>query len=438
MFVDGIVERALNFGSQTLMDDAYVGIEKALHVSNNKNNMGISKGMAVIQEELQGIAVCHNWPCPERKDNQLQPRHLEEFHGTTLFDQFARVVCKTDCIVRKEVFETWAMALHVHDHFPESTRFTDIAAGHGLLSWALLLLNEERTAICIDRRMPKTADKLRKGFLRKWPNLEDRWDYVEGKLEFIEPAPSTLLVGVHCCGPLSDKIVDLAILGNSPLALVPCCHTVRQLTKEQRQDIRNECYTLADFVDSLRIQRLRDANFDVIEGSIPKEFTPKNRIILGTPPHKDHHPTVQTPVDNDTIAQLARGVPEFTIPVGDTPEAKASVRSIAGRDAANLRKGHSRSLCLSLFQPPGPEPLTPDQIAVVANTLREDVAAWSSFVDKEGFLYKDGRICRTYRLIYRTKGEDVMTKEHAKEVHIELCHRIPVVFPGAEVRQIPR
>lgn len=400
--------------------------------------MGTSKGMAIIQQELQGIAVCHNWPSPDRKNNQLQPRHLEEFVGDTLFDQFARVVCKTDCIVRKELFETWAMALHVHDHFQASHRITDIAAGHGLLSWALLLLNSERTAVCIDRRMPKAAEKLKSKFLKKWPELEDRWDYVEGKLEFIEPAPSTLLVGVHCCGPLSDKIVDLAILGNSPLALVPCCHTVKSLTKEERQNVKNQCYTLADFIDGNRIQTLREAEFDVVEGSIPKVFTPKNRIILATPPHKENHPTPQqTPVDNDTISQHARGIPEFAIPVGDTVEAKTSVRSLAGRAAANLRRGHSRSLCLSFFQPPGPAALTPEQVALVANELREDITAWSGFVDKEGVFYKDGRLCRTYRLIYRSQGEEVLSKQEAKEVHIELCHKIPEVYPDIEVRQIP-
>jgi hypothetical protein len=397
-----------------------------------------SKGMAVIQNELQGIAVSHNWPCPERKNNQLQPRHLKEFEGDSLFDEFARAVCKSDCIVRKELFETWAMALHVHDHFQAIQRITDIAAGHGLLSWALLLLNAERTVVCIDRRMPKAAEKLRTVFSNRWPNLEDRWDYVEGKLEFIEPSPSTLLVGVHCCGTLSDKVVDLSIKGNAPLALVPCCHTARFLSKEQRQEIKIQSYTLADLIDQHRAQKLKEAGFDVVEGSIPKAFTPKNRIILANPPQNKNIQTQQTLVDNDSIAKVPRGIPEFTIPVADTAESKASVRSIAGRAAAYLRRGHPRSLCLSLFQPPGPETLTNDQIASVANTLRSDIAAWSSFEDKEGFLYRDGRISRTYRLVYRSKGEEVLTKQEAKEVHIELCHKVPIEYPGAEVRQIPR
>jgi hypothetical protein len=399
--------------------------------------MGSSKGMAVIQNELQGIAVSHNWPCPERKNNLLQPRHLKEFVGDSLFDEFARTVCKSDCIVRKELFETWAMALHVHDHFQAILRITDIAAGHGLLSWALLLLNAERTVICIDKKMPKAAEILRKVFSDKWPNLEDRWDYVEGKLEFIEPSPSTLLVGVHCCGTLSDKVLDLSIKGNAPLALVPCCHTARSVSKEERQEIKNQTYTLADLIDQHRTQKLKEAGFDVVEGSIPEVFTPKNRIILAYPPQQNKNiQTQQTLVDNDSIAKVPSGIAEFTIPVADTPESKASVRSIAGLAAAYLRRGHPRSLCLGLFQPP--VELTNDQIASVANTLRSDIKAWSSFDDKEGYLHSDGRISRVYKVVYRSKGEELLTKQQARELHIELCHKVPVAYPGAEVRQAPR
>ncbi|CAJ1951214.1 unnamed protein product [Cylindrotheca closterium] len=446
-----------------------------------------ARGLAVIKEELQGIAVAHNWPCPDRKNNHLQPRHIEEFeldsveqNGTeasyfaTLFLRFARVICKADCVVRKELFETWAMALHVHDHFPDVLRFADMASGHGLLSWALLLLNENRTGICVDVRMPKSAEKLRDAFCAEWPHLEDRWDFVEGKLEYVEPAPSTLIVGVHCCGPLSDKVVELAIKGKSPLALVPCCHTNKHLSKEQRQDILKQSWTLADWIDKHRIDRLEEAKFEVVEGTIPKVFTPKNRIILATPPPVPDNlittvwketkkvpvnsseeskmeqkqqdapeedtslPPPQSIIDNEAICRIPFGLPAFAIPIADIPSSHESIRRISGRDAANLRKGHPRTLSLSLFQPPSPEALTPDQVATVANALDENVCVWGSYVDKEGFIYKDGRMCRTYRLTYRKKGEEVLNKAEAKELHIQLCHKIEEVYPGSQVRQFPR
>ena len=42
----------------------------------------------------------------------------------------------------------------------------------------------------------------------------------------VRPTPDTLLVSVHACGSLTDYVLDLAIEGRSPVAVVPCCHRV--------------------------------------------------------------------------------------------------------------------------------------------------------------------------------------------------------------------
>jgi hypothetical protein len=80
-----------------------------------------------------------------------------------LFDEFASAICHANVIPRKEVFETWSAALHIHSSYfgDDSTTMTmnahddewnavvpvrrvvDVAAGHGLLAWALLLLDDE-------------------------------------------------------------------------------------------------------------------------------------------------------------------------------------------------------------------------------------------------------------------------------------------------------
>ena len=424
--------------------------------------MSNSKGLALLQKELEDLAISHDFPRQSKKhnNNSLQPRHVEEFNGNTLFDQFARAVCESNCVPRKELFETWATALHVHDFFPEDWRFADLACGHGLLSWALLLLNMERTAICIDRRMPKSADKIRNVMIQKWPNLDERWNFIEGKLESIEPAPSTLLVGVHCCGTLSDKVVDLSIKGNSPLVLVPCCHTFKGLAKETKKEIKDLCWNLTDYLDSKRIERLSDAGFEVDESQIPKVFTPKNRIILAKPSKegneisrrlgssslgqeeeekvedipKEKKPPIEMP-NNDSVSRIP-GFAEFVIHLDDSPEAKQSIQSMSGREAANLRKGPARPLGLSLYVTT--DTLTAEQVSELANSLRETIVVWVDTKDKEAKLHRNGKLCKTFRLVYRTKGEEILTKDMAKEVHVELCERIPETFQGVEVRQIPR
>ncbi|KAL3933234.1 MAG: hypothetical protein SGARI_003751, partial [Bacillariaceae sp.] len=270
-----------------------------------------------IQQHLETLAAKHKLRGKCR--NFLQARHLkDEFVVATaegssnaadddddalgpLFTDFARTVCKADAIPRKELFEAWAMALYVHNHFPEERRIADLACGHGLLSWALMYLDdhyeqqeqsneniEPRSAVCIEKRMPFSVEKLQGAMTQRWPNFDGRWDYVEGHLERIVASPSTLLVGVHCCAALSDRVLDLSIAANAPLALVPCCHTHKCLTKEQRKNkkaiLQEHNCTLSEFIDNNRIQRLKDAGFNVQEKLIPSVITPKNRIILATPP----------------------------------------------------------------------------------------------------------------------------------------------------------
>ena len=101
-----------------------------------------------ISIQMEELAVAHGMPCGKRK--MLEPRNVQEFAGDSLFYHFARTVCKANAIPRKELFETWTMAIHVYDKFPETRRVADLTCSHGLLSWALLLLyndmhNESKT-----------------------------------------------------------------------------------------------------------------------------------------------------------------------------------------------------------------------------------------------------------------------------------------------------
>ena len=154
---------------------------------------------------------------------KLRQRHLQLFNrtddgtGTTdhVFDQFAQAVCNAGVTARKEVFETWASALHIYSSFLRDdgsdemktiNRVADIASGHGLLSWALLILDDEHqkskeqvadgnlplplTVFCLDVKMPRSAERIQSAMIQQWPHLEDRFDYVEGRLEQLIPHTS--------------------------------------------------------------------------------------------------------------------------------------------------------------------------------------------------------------------------------------------------------
>ena len=310
------------------------------------------------------------------------------------FRELGRVTCQAGVVNRKEFLETFAAAWEIHSHFSPVRRLADLAAGHGLLSWCLLVLDElgyedegkandnnhqqerPRTVVCVDRRMPPAAAAIATAMLHRYPQLQERWTYIQSDLTAILPDPSCLLVSVHACGTLSDLLVRLAISYKAPLAMVPCCHTVNQeqwgyqphplsgLTadavvalvetkkKQQRQHQRQQQTsqpkavntsttstqaTLAEVVDGIRCQTLRTAGFAVHEVMLPAQFTPRNRLVLGNPPPPSSqeipvavgydHEDQSTPESGETDQALHNGTTTTppkqslrSIPLADHPE----------------------------------------------------------------------------------------------------------------------
>ena len=90
-----------------------------------------------------------------RRRQILEPHHADEIitksktnsHRDTFesknFQDYVKVVCSTSSIPRKELYEAWASAVLIQQYFPRERRIADLACGHGLLSWALLLLDLE-------------------------------------------------------------------------------------------------------------------------------------------------------------------------------------------------------------------------------------------------------------------------------------------------------
>jgi hypothetical protein len=425
-----------------------------------------------IQAQLESLAQKHGMPHVNRARNILHPRHIrDEFHidatidngknhETNLFHEFSKAVCMAGAIPRKELFEAWAVAMYVHYHFQphQSRRVADLACGHGLLSWALLLMDRSgtRTAICIDRTMPKSSEKLANSMLQHFPQLSGRWDFVEGDIHAIDPSSSTLLVGVHCCGTLSDAVIDLAVFAKAPLALVPCCHTRKCLTVDEKISLRSllnaNNTTLSDFIDSNRIQRLSKLGFEVCQKAIPAAFTPKNRIILAIPPREVKRGLTSFVECTDTETTSSPPIPKFFIPLADTVDAKSVVRELSGRNAADRRRRlPPPNLCLSLFLP-SEDSFFREQL----NSLSDSVSRNSREVDGHGkisqitthvehvgeaFSYPNGLYARTFRIHYQVQDQTGLlpqvTKIKAKELHEELCRRIPLVFEGVDLRQVP-
>lgn len=303
-------------------------------------------------------------------------------------------------VPRKEFLETFAAAAFIHRKFPHIRRIADLAAGHGLLSWFLLALDPSRTAICVDRRMPPSADVIAAAMVQRFPELKERWSYVQGDLSSLVCHSSTLLVSVHACGTLSDLLVDMAISSGSSLAIVPCCHTV-QVEKGYRPHVlsgmdaedvvalvasqKNETTTIGDIVDGVRCRALERAGYEIEEVMIPEVFTKRNRLLLGVAAGagmgtgmddcnlnrggEQHYTSTSTSTSRVVTKKQTmfferekesetKNHMDLVIPIGDDPESIAYCHSIGGRAQATARmlqqipKHFSPTLNLSIWLVP--------------------------------------------------------------------------------------
>ena len=131
---------------------------------------------------------------------KLRPMHAHLFDQAghpQLLAEVGRTVCTAEVLPRKELYEAWEVATRVDAAFPSATRVADLAAGHGLLAWLLLLLARQeglpRSAVCVDVRMPASAERLGDAITRRFPEVAADLHYVEGGIEAIEASPSVLL-----------------------------------------------------------------------------------------------------------------------------------------------------------------------------------------------------------------------------------------------------
>jgi len=210
---------------------------------------------------------------------RLTERDLGRFSGSTLFERLARAVCLAGCLPRKELYEAWEMARRIRRRF-RGGRIVDFAAGHGLLSHALLILDDSSPgALLVETAPPKSAARLHAVLVEAWPRLAGRVTWANRPLESVPLIAGDLVVSSHACGGLTDLVLDSAATARARVAVLPCC-----------QDLAlNQSGSLSGWVDKslavdvMRAVRLEQRGYHVWTQTIPAAITPKNRLLLGEP-----------------------------------------------------------------------------------------------------------------------------------------------------------
>jgi SAM-dependent methyltransferase len=211
--------------------------------------------------------------------NRLNHRHLSRFNGDSLFDRIARAVCHAACLPRKELYEAWEVARRVRRRF-RGGRVVDLACGHGLLAYTLLLLdNSSPQALAVDRHLPASAATLAATLEAAWPRLMGRVRFEQCNIEQIALTPDDLVVSVHACGGLTDLVLDRAMGAGARVAVLPCCHNLDDGDMGDLQGWMDGPLAM----DATRVARLRLGGYKVTTQTIPHDITPKNRLLLAEP-----------------------------------------------------------------------------------------------------------------------------------------------------------
>jgi hypothetical protein len=214
---------------------------------------------------------------------RLTDHVASHFAGDSLFDQLGRAVCSAGCLPRKELFEAWEVARRVRRHF-RGGRVVDVAAGHGLLAYVLLLLDDTSPdAVCVDPRRPASAARLSAALEARWPRLAGRVRYAEAALEAVALAPTDLVVSVHACGALTDRVLAAAADARARVAVLPCCHALDEADDGGLRGWLDG----PTAVDAARALALRGRGYAVRTQRIPEAITPHNRLLLGEPLSRD-------------------------------------------------------------------------------------------------------------------------------------------------------
>ncbi len=209
----------------------------------------------------------------------LSARDLGRFAQATLFHRVARAVCEADCLPRKELYESWEVARRVRRRF-RGGRVVDLACGHGLTAQLLLLLDQSsESALAVDTRLPASAPRLLCALQAHWPVLRDKVRFEETDLTTVALDARDLVVSIHACGALTDRVIERAIAARARVAVLPCCHDARTSEVGGLQGWLDAALA----IDVMRAARLQAAGYRVHTQTIPSEITPKNRLLLAEP-----------------------------------------------------------------------------------------------------------------------------------------------------------
>ena len=98
------------------------------------------------------------------------------------------------------------------------------------------------------------------------------------------PDADALVVGVHACGTLTDRLIEKAISTRNPFAVMPCCYRNGMNSLRPSSNHRLPVsYSHKDYRDSLRLEYAKERGYYSEMRLIDRKVTPMNHILVGIP-----------------------------------------------------------------------------------------------------------------------------------------------------------
>lgn len=208
--------------------------------------------------------------------NRLSLHALQFFPNDTHEHRIARAVCRAGVLPRKEWFESWQAVKYVRKQKLSFTRVVDLCAGHGLAGWLLALLDKPSDGVLlVDETTPKNRVAIAAELQREWPDakVSER----SASLDEVELRSTDLVVSIHACGSLTDRVLQKAIAAKAHVAVLPCCHQL-----DDPYALATEGIIARDVaMDVARAHRLVAHGYHVRTYTLDPQITPKNRLIVG-------------------------------------------------------------------------------------------------------------------------------------------------------------
>jgi hypothetical protein len=206
---------------------------------------------------------------------------LRHFPSDTPADVIARALGETRATSIKELVESFEFFHQTRKHL-RARHIIDLCCGHGLTGMLYGVLDRKVESVTlVDQTKPLCVDIILDSLAAAAPWVKEKVRHLalpEKEWSTIEANSDTSLIGVHACGPLTDRCLDFAIARGLPVAVMPCCYphescpapsSVRQaLGAEQAYDVH-------------RTYHLEQAGYRVKWRYIPGAITPMNRILIG-------------------------------------------------------------------------------------------------------------------------------------------------------------